>query len=331
MIQPKPLPWQSDAWPRALADAITDARTLLERLSLDPNDVDVVPHFPLRVPVSFVDRMRRGDRHDPLLKQVLPTLAEREAAAGFSTDPLNEASATRSPGIIQKYRGRVLLIAAPSCAVHCRYCFRRSFPYDEHRQPTAFPSLSDVEGDPTVTEVILSGGDPLMLKDAPFARLVERIDAIAHVRRLRIHTRLPVVVPERVTIELLATLSAARPRTSVVLHVNHPNEIAGSFLDALDALHSAGVAMFNQSVLLAGVNDDVDVLDELSQRLFDHHVVPYYLHLLDPVVGTHRFEVPQSRGIELVAALRARLPGYLVPRLVREVAGLDAKQIVAST
>jgi len=331
MIPLKNIPWQSDAWMRALADAITEPRALLERLELDPADVDFDPQFPLRVPLAFVDRMRRGDRNDPLLKQVLPTLAERDVAPGYSRDPLGEAVATRSPGVIQKYHGRVLLIAAPSCAVHCRYCFRRAFPYEEHRQSVAFPSLIGVERDPTISEVILSGGDPLMLKDAPLARLIERIDAIAHVRRIRIHTRLPVVIPERVTADLIALSGSTRARTSIVLHVNHPNEIAGPFVDALAALHSAGIALFNQSVLLAGVNDDVDALDELSQRLFDHHVVPYYLHLLDPVIGTHSYDVSQSRGVELVSALRARLPGYLVPRLVREVAGFDAKQIVAST
>jgi EF-P beta-lysylation protein EpmB len=329
MIQPKPIPWQSDAWTRALADSITEPRALLERLALDPADVDFAPDFPLRVPLPFVERMRPGDRNDPLLRQVLPMLAEREAAFGYSTDPLGEASATRSPGVIQKYRGRVLLIAAPTCAVHCRYCFRRTFPYDDHRQPIAFPSLVDVERDATVSEVILSGGDPLMLKDAPLRRLIERIDAIAHVRRIRVHTRLPVVIPQRVTDDLITTLRTPRARTSMVLHVNHPNEIAGSFVDALAALQTAGIVLFNQSVLLAGINDDVDVLGELSQRLFDHRVVPYYLHLLDPVVGTHRFDVSQARGVELMSALRARLPGYLVPRLVREVAGLDSKQVVA--
>jgi len=329
MIPLKTVPWQSDTWTRALADAITEPRALLERLALDPAGVDFAPDFPLRVPLSFVERMRRGDRSDPLLKQVLPTLAERDAAPGYSTDPLGEADATRSPGVIQKYRGRVLLIAAPTCAVNCRYCFRRTFPYDEHRQSIAFPSLVDVERDAAISEVILSGGDPLMLKDAPLRRLIERIDAIAHVRRIRIHTRLPVVIPERVTAELVALLRGTRARMSMVLHVNHPNEIAGPFVDALHALHSAGIALFNQTVLLAGINDDVEVLDELSQRLFDHHVVPYYLHLLDPVVGTQRFDVAEARGIELIRALRARVPGYLVPRLVREVAGRDAKQILA--
>ncbi len=331
MIPLKPIPWQSDAWTRALADAITDPRELLRRLELDANDVDFAPEFPLRVPHSFVERMRIGDRFDPLLRQVLPLATERDSSPGYSLDPLEEASATLAPGVIQKYHGRVLLIAAPACAVNCRYCFRRAFPYADHQQAVAFPSLTAVERDTTISEVILSGGDPLMLKDAPLRRLIARLDAIPHVRRIRIHTRLPVVIPERVTVEFVQLLRDTRAAMSIVLHVNHPNEVAGSFVDALAALHRGGVALLNQSVLLAGVNDNVESLEELSQRLFDNHVLPYYLHLPDRVRGTHHFDVSQDQGLALIAALRARLPGYLVPRLAREVPGLDAKQIVAST
>src|SRR5262245_60619431 len=210
MIPLQPLPWHSDAWTAALSNAITDARTLLDRLELSADQVDFAPAFPLRVPLSFVERMRPGDPNDPLLRQVLPTLSERDVARGFVDDPLHEATAMRATGLIQKYRGRVLLIASPACAVHCRYCFRRSFPYDAHRQAVAFPSLAEVERDSTISEVILSGGDPLILKDAPFARLLARIDAIAHVRRIRIHTRVPVVIPERVTTELIRSLRSVR-------------------------------------------------------------------------------------------------------------------------
>ncbi len=331
MIPLKPIPWQSDAWTRALADAITDPRELLRRLELDAHDVDFASEFPLRVPDSFVERMRIGDRFDPLLRQVLPLATERDSSPGYSLDPLEEVSATLAPGVIQKYHGRVLLIAAPACAVNCRYCFRRAFPYADHQQAVAFPSLTAVERDTTISEVILSGGDPLMLKDAPLRRLIARLDAIPHVRRIRIHTRLPVVIPERVTVEFVQLLRDTRAAMSIVLHVNHPNEVARSFVDALAALHRGGVALLNQSVLLAGVNDNVESLEELSQRLFDNHVLPYYLHLPDRVQGTHHFDVSQDRGLALIAALRARLPGYLVPRLAREVPGLDAKQIVAST
>ncbi len=330
MIPLKIIPWQSDAWTHALADAITNPRELLARLQLSESCVDFAPDFPLRVPHSFVARMRIGDPDDPLLRQVLPTLAERESMPGYSSDPLEEAAATRAPGVIQKYHGRVLLIAAPACAVHCRYCFRRTFPYADHQHPVAFASLAAIDADTSITEVILSGGDPLMLKDAVLARLVQRLDAIAHLKRLRIHTRLPVVIPQRVTAEFIDLFKGLRCRASIVLHVNHPNEIDGALIDALAALHRSGIQLFNQSVLLRGVNDVASVLEELSQRLFDNHVLPYYLHLPDRVVGTHHFDVSEATGKSLIAALAARLPGYLVPRLVREVAGLPAKQVVAS-
>jgi L-lysine 2,3-aminomutase len=328
MIPLKQIPWQSDAWTAALADAITDPSELLARLGLSLADVDFAPDFPLRVPISFVDRMQHGEPNDPLLRQVLPLAAERHHAQGYGTDPLAESAATRAPGIIQKYHGRVLLIAAPVCAVHCRYCFRRSFPYADHQHAVAFPALGSIEADPSISEVILSGGDPLMLKDAPLRRLVERLDAMPQLRRLRIHTRVPVVIPERVTEELVQLLKGLRTSASIVLHVNHPNEIAGPFIDALAALTRSGATLLNQSVLLAGVNDDAAVLEELSQRLFDHHVLPYYLHLPDRVVGTHHFDVTQHTGRSLIATLTERLPGYLVPRLVREVPGLASKQAV---
>src|SRR4051812_43592566 len=179
MIPLKQIPWQSDAWTHALSSAITEPRALLERLGLAEHDVDFAPEFALRVPLSFVERMRSGDPHDPLLRQVLPTLSEREIASGYLDDPLQEALATRAPGLIQKYRGRVLLIAAPVCAVHCRYCFRRAFPYEEHRHSAAFEALAEIERDSSIAEVILSGGDPLMLKDALLGRLLARIDRIA--------------------------------------------------------------------------------------------------------------------------------------------------------
>ncbi len=328
IIPLKQIPWQSDAWTVELANAITDPRVLLQRLSIDPADVDVAPEFALRVPESFVARMRMGDAADPLLRQVLPLLEERRTTPGYELDPLAESAATLAPGVIQKYFGRALLIAAPVCAVHCRYCFRRSFPYAAHQHALTFPNLGSIERDPTITEVILSGGDPLMLKDAPLARLIERLDAIDHLRRLRIHTRVPVVIPQRVTEELIALLANRRTRISVVLHINHPNEIAGPFVDALAALARSGATLLNQSVLLAGINDNVTVLDELSQRLFDNGVLPYYLHLPDRVIGTQHFEVTEAVGRALVAQLTARIPGYLVPRLVREVPGLAAKQVV---
>ena len=320
--------WQPDDWSRELREAITDVRRLLARLRLDDDGVDVEPTFRLRVPEAFLARMRAGDRRDPLLLQVLPLAAENRAVAGFVADPLEEARATRVPGLIQKYAGRALLIAAPSCAVHCRHCFRRAFPYAEHQQGVAFPQLTEVERDRSISEVILSGGDPLMLNDAQLANLISRIDKIAHVARLRIHTRLPVVIPRRVTAALLERLASTRVAVAVVLHVNHGNEIGGELPDALAALRATGVTLLNQSVLLAGVNDDADALVALSERLFAHRVLPYYLHLADPVAGTAHFRVATERGRQLIDAVARRLPGYLVPRLARETPGLPYKEIM---
>jgi L-lysine 2,3-aminomutase len=330
MIPLKQMPWQSDGWTDALTDALTDPRQLLAHLELTLDDVDCAPEFPMRVPRSFVARMQPRDPYDPLLLQVLPRHSERDSVDGFVADPLAEATAIRAPGVIQKYHGRVLLITTPVCAVHCRYCFRRAFPYADHQHAVASEHLAVVENDASISEVILSGGDPLMLKDAPLARLVARLDAIGHLRRLRIHSRVPVVIPARVTDELLALLGRTRLTTSLVLHINHPNEIAGDFVTALAALAESGVTLLNQSVLLAGINDDADVLDALSQRLFEHRVLPYYLHLPDRVAGTHHFEVTEARGRALVAELVRRLPGYLVPRLAREVPGAPAKQVLVS-
>jgi len=320
--------WQSDDWSHALQNAIGDVRTLLTRLELPADDVDLEPRFPVRVPEPFLARMRVGDRRDPLLLQMLPLAAENRIVAGYVADPLEERRATRAPGLIQKYAGRALLIAAPSCAVHCRYCFRRDFPYADHRQGVAFPQLVEIARDASITEVILSGGDPLMLNDATLASLIARIDAIEHVARLRIHTRLPIVIPRRVTALLLDRLSSTRAAVAVVLHVNHANEIAGELPDALAALRGAGVALLNQSVLLRGVNDDVDSLVALSERLFAHGVLPYYLHLPDAVAGTAHFHVSAEDGRALIEQVARRLPGYLVPRLAREIPGLPYKEII---
>jgi EF-P beta-lysylation protein EpmB len=330
MIPLSPRAGQSEDWSRDLAEAVSDVRDLLARLDLREGDVDLDPRFPVRVPLPFLARMRVGDPNDPLLRQVLPLRAENVDAPGYLADPLQEVQASRGPGLIQKYHGRALLVATSTCAVHCRYCFRREFPYGEHRQNVTFPALAAVEADPTISELILSGGDPLMLKDAVLRRLVARIDAISHVQRLRIHTRLPVVVPNRVTSGLIEVLRETRLRTVVVVHVNHPNEIAGDLAGALARLTASGCTLLNQGVLLAGVNDDEDVLVELSERLFAHGVLPYYLHLPDAVRGTHHFHVPASRAIALIDAIAQRLPGYLVPRLAREVPGLPYKEIVTT-
>jgi EF-P beta-lysylation protein EpmB len=267
--------------------------------------------------------MERGNPADPLLRQVLPLADESVELPGFTGDPVGDRDALRAPGLLVKYRGRALIVATGACAVHCRYCFRREFAYSEvpHAAAAWEPALAEIAGDETLAEVILSGGDPLMLVDDHLERLVVRLEAIPHIRRLRLHTRLPIVLPERVDERLLAWLAGARMSTIVVIHANHPAELSNDVGAALARLRQAGAMLLNQAVLLRGVNDDVDVLAALSERLQEWGVVPYYLHQLDRVSGAAHFEVAEAVGLRLVEQLRERLPGYLVPRYVREVAG----------
>ena len=283
--------------------------------------------FPLFVTESFLGRMRPGDPRDPLLLQVLPLGAESESRPGFTADPLEEASAHQAPGLLQKYAGRALMIATGACAIHCRYCFRRSFPYGEEPRRLADwePAFERLRSDCSIHEVILSGGDPLMLADARLLEIAERLDQIEHLDRLRIHTRLPIVLPSRVTERVLALLRSTRMTPIVVVHANHPAEIVGDCRHALRLLVTSGLTVLNQTVLLAGINDGAETLAELSQRLINLGVIPYYLHQLDRVAGTAHFEVPESRGLQLIEELRTRLSGYAVPQYVREVPGAPHK------
>lgn len=319
-------PWPAAAWRQELREAITDPSALLQALGLREGETDAVrdAQFPLRVPRSFVRRMTPGDPADPLLRQVLPQRQEALAAPGFVSDPLREADAEVAPGVLRKYAGRALLLATGTCAVNCRYCFRRHYSH-----PSAPPELAPVREDASVREVILSGGDPLLLTDAHLTRLVQDIDAIGHVATLRIHTRLPVVIPQRATAALVDALTNTRLRVVVVMHVNHGNEIDAEFARAMAVLK--GLTLLNQSVLLRGVNDDAQTLAELSERLFAAGVLPYYLHMPDAVAGTAHFHVSEARAVALHRALAARLPGYLVPRLARETPGAAAKELVGAT
>ena len=329
-------PWPAGEWRRRLADAVTDLGELLEILELDQGLVAAGPtsgaarRFPLRVPRGFIARMRRGDPADPLLRQVLPAADEDREAPGFSADPVGELAIVRGDGVLAKYHGRALLVATGACAVHCRYCFRRHFPYEDERAGGADWSavVAAVAQDTAVDEVILSGGDPLLLPDRRLAELAGALAAVPHVRRLRIHTRLPVVLPERVDEGLVGWLEASPLPLVVVIHANHPNEVDDDVTRALEVLRGTGAVMLNQAVLLAGVNDDAGALEELCRRLGDRGVLPYYLHLLDRVAGAAHFEVAEPRALEIMEILRARLPGYLVPRLVREVEGAPSKIVV---
>jgi L-lysine 2,3-aminomutase len=323
---------ESASWQKELASALTDVTELLAVLGLNPADIpdlDAAPApFRLYVPRSFVALMQRGTPQDPLLRQVLPLRSEETRVAGYVTDPVNDAVAVRGPGLLQKYAGRVLLLATTACAVHCRYCFRR------HLQAATFGAvprhhvhaLAQIAEDATLTEVILSGGDPLLLDDAHLATLLAHLAAIGHLRRLRIHTRLPTLIPARITAQLCTLLAQSRLTPVVVIHVNHAQELGRDAAAALQQLRQAGVTVLNQSVLLRGVNDDCATLVQLSERLFDCGVLPYYLHQLDPVAGAAHFQVSDTEARCLLERVRKQLPGYLVPRLVREVAGAGAKQ-----
>jgi EF-P beta-lysylation protein EpmB len=317
-------------WQQELAGAITRPDALALALGLDPGLFPAAGQaselFGLRVPLSFVRRMRPGDPADPLLRQVMPLASELLEQPGFGSDPLGERAAFKAPGLLQKYEGRALLIATGACAIHCRYCFRREFPYAEQIGSGPLQlALEAIAADPSVEEVIFSGGDPLSLSEARLRAVTDRLQQIAHIRRLRVHTRLPVVLPSRVDAGLLQWLRDLPWPVAVVLHSNHGNEIDESVRAACAQLRAAGATLLNQSVLLRGINDSVAALADLSQRLFAAGVVPYYLHLLDRVRGTAHFEVPEATAQRLVGELAATLSGYLVPRLVREVPGGPAK------
>lgn len=310
-------------------DPITDSHQLLSLLGLagQSHRALTATSFPCKVPMQFVRRMATEDPQDPLLRQVLPTVDEEMPAPGFVRDPVGDLDAETSPGLLRKYRGRALLIATGACAIHCRYCFRRHFPYVDHQATASHldNAIAAIAADDSVSEVILSGGDPLTLGNRRLTALFRRLESISHVRRLRLHSRVPVVQPSRVD-EALCALIAGTPRpVIVVLHANHAAELDDAVAAALDRLIRAGATLLNQSVLLRGVNDCVDALAKLSEQLFACGVLPYYLHQLDPVAGAAHFLVPDETALSLYRALRERLPGYLVPRLVREIAGGRAK------
>lgn len=314
-----------------MKDAVRDPAELCRLLDLPENLVKdasgAAQQFPLFVPRGFIARMKPGDPADPLLRQVLPLSDETQNMPGFVVDPVGDCSATMQAGLLQKYHGRVLLITTGTCAIHCRYCFRRHFPYEDAPRSIAHwqPALDAIAADTSIHEVILSGGDPLTLVDATLAALIERLESIRHLRRLRIHTRLPIVIPERVTEELVAMLAGCRLTPVVVAHANHANELDAQVAWFFAKLAEARVVLLNQAVLLAGVNDSVEAQVALCERLIELRILPYYLHQLDRVAGAAHFEVPVAVGRQIVEELRSRLPGYAVPRYVQEMAGAPSK------
>lgn len=323
------------SWQQQLADAITDPRDLCEMLDLNSNSIEgvhsVVQQFPLRVPQAFISRMEKGNPKDPLLLQALPLGIEMQSVPGYLADPLNETSVNPAAGLLHKYHGRVLLTLIGVCAINCRYCFRRHYPYADKVPGLSqwWPALDYIAADATIEEVILSGGDPLVVKDELLAQFVQQLEAIPHLKCLRIHTRLPIVIPDRVTDELISMLTSSRFKIVMVLHSNHANELDRSVDVALQKCRD--ITLLNQTVLLKGINDSADALVNLSQRLFEINVLPYYLHLLDPVAGAAHFDVSEKRALGLVQQAANQLPGYLVPKLVREVPEKESKQLMGAS
>jgi L-lysine 2,3-aminomutase len=324
---------RSTNWQQSLRNA---ARTVDELLSLvqlrveDVLDSDATNSFPLLVPREFIARMRPGDPRDPLLLQVLPRRVEQENTTGFLSDPVGDLASKVVPGLLHKYSSRVLLIASGMCAVHCRYCFRRHFPYEE--SPKALehwkPALHAIGEDHTVEEVILSGGDPLSLGNAKLQQLVQSIEAIPHVRRLRFHTRFASMIPSRIDDGFLELMHQTRLATFLVWHINHANEIDHQVIEAAKELQRAGTVLLNQAVLLRGVNDSYEAQRDLALRLLDAGILPYYLHQLDRVQGAAHFQCEAELGVSIVTAMQERLPGYAVPRFVQEIPGAASKTLI---
>ncbi len=322
-------------WQKELANAVKNPLQLLEILEIEQEN-DLISQlarkqFPMLVPLPFIKKMQKGNINDPLLKQVLPINDEELIVSGFTTDPLVEQN-NNQQGLLHKYKSRILLILKTGCAVNCRYCFRRHFPYAENNinKSQIVDILNYIQAHPDVNEVILSGGDPLMSKDKQLFELLTQLEALPQLTRLRIHTRLPVVIPSRITQALTDRLQQSRFKIVIVLHINHQQEIDADFAQAMQRCHQAGIQLLNQSVLLKDVNDDVGSLVALSEALFSVNILPYYLFLLDKVQGAAHFDIAEKQAQQLHKAMQSELPGYLVPRLSREIAGQQSKTLIHS-
>ena len=321
---------ESADWQSELANAITSVDELLYELGLEHIENKPIRNsdFSLRVPRAFVKKMQKGDADDPLLLQVLPVASEKTLSG--LTDPVGDLNAMATPGLLHKYKGRVLLVTTGACAIHCRYCFRRHFPYSSSnpRKNDWQRAIEYLRTHDDVHEVILSGGDPLVLDNTKLERLCTALEQIPHIQWLRIHTRLPVVLPSRIDNGLITLLKKLRFRITLVIHANHANELMSDEIEALQRLAATGIILLNQSVLLKGVNDSTASLIYLSKRLYQAGVLPYYLHMLDPVQGAMHFDVPRTRAIQIQNTLKQELPGFLVPRLVREMPGETSKTAI---
>ena len=326
---------RAETWQQILSDLIVDPQELLQILELDadssPYSLEALAQFPLKAPRPFVERIQKGNWQDPLLRQIWPSAFEETQIEGFIADPLHEEEFNPVPGLLHKYQGRVLLTAAPHCAIHCRYCFRRHFDYQANSPSRAQweEAFAYIMNDSSIEEVILSGGDPLAISDKQFHWLLQQLADIKSVTTVRIHTRLPIVIPQRISRELVRCVSETRLRIIMVVHCNHRQELDSAVTDGFDKLGDVGVTMLNQAVVLKDVNDKAETLIDLNKALFQHNVLPYYLHMPDQVAGTEHFYVTDQHATELIKTLHASLPGYLVPRLVRENPGERGKTRIA--
>ena len=324
----------TNVWQHALRNAVTRPEELLQLLKL-PNDLlpaaeSAAELFGLRVPREFIARMEVGNVNDPLLRQILPIHLEHAEVPGYSNDPLEEASASPVPGLVHKYKDRVLLITSGACAINCRYCFRRHYPYEDNQLGGAQwqLALQYIRENTDLKEVIFSGGDPLVTSDTRLLKMLIDLESIEHLERVRFHTRFPVVIPARITEQFCQILANTRLNSVLVLHINHSNEIDIALGDAISKLKLAGTTVLNQAVLLKGVNDTANELANLSRKLFNHGALPYYLFLFDPVAGASHFDVGDEKGLALYKELQAELPGYLLPKLAKEIPGRSSKTLV---
>lgn len=320
--------YQEKNWQSQMSDLITDPAELLTMLNIAPEQllsgaILASEQFKLRVPRAFVKKMVPNHPFDPLLLQVLPHHLELEEHTGFVTDPLDEEAANHIPGVLHKYQSRFLLTLTGACAVHCRYCFRRHFPYQENlpKNDDWLNIQSYLNEQQQINEVILSGGDPLTLSNRKLSLWIERLESISHIKILRIHSRVPIVIPDRIDDEFINILKNSRLRVILVVHSNHSSELDDFTCQKLSQLVKENILVLNQAVLLKGVNDSAETLVQLSHRLFEAHILPYYLHVLDKVKGAHHFDLDGDKIDQIYKEVLASLPGYLVPKLVREVAG----------
>ena len=334
-IEPTLITQPPSNWQLEYKTSITNIEQLCQTLGLRieqlPISSQANKQFQIRVPQSYVDRMQASNPSDPLPLQVLPTSYEEKSIEGYLKDPVGDLNSAKAPGLLKKYNGRALLLATSRCAIHCRYCFRRHFPYSAQnpRHDNWTQAVQELQQDHSITEIILSGGDPLVLDDSELAKLVSKLESIEHIQRLRIHTRLPVVIPNRINEKLLNWISNSRLNVIMVLHINHAQEINSALHDGLQKLKKINCTLLNQSVLLRNINDQSSSLIDLSEALFNAGILPYYLHLLDKVDGAAHFDVCKENARKLMQEITRQLPGYLVPKLVMEIPGKQSKSLVS--